>query len=284
VGSETIEDFAVLKKGVHYGPHSGFGWEHIWEEHKEDFRLYYEGKFNRHVNDKELETLMKEDIENALRYGEITPMSERESVVYRWNGIEVAVSTKEKNCGSIITPIRVIEMVKYKCRVLKNEIVTGGEYHPHPIEIWTTFDVGVIKLEAFMGLPRFDPEIGKEYIVDFRLMTYDFHRINIEEKMLKQITKYPGEDKYGRAWPSIPMYFIMGEIKEVERIKKEWRGREIEKYRILVDCGLIVETEVRVDKIDELYGGDYVVIIGKMFGEIVKEGDVDALPEEEKYE
>lgn len=102
--------------------------------------------------------------------------------------------------------------------------------------------------------------------------------------MLKQITKYPGEDKYGRAWPSIPMYFIMGEIKEVERIKKEWRGRKIEKYRILVDCGLIVETEVRVDKIDELYGGDYVVIIGKMFGEIVKEGDVDALPEEEKYE
>ncbi len=171
-------------------------------------------------------------------------------------------------------------MVKYRGRVVRVEPVYGeGNVI---IEAWVTFKVKGYEIETdHVGIPV-APENGKEYIVDFRLMTYDFHRINIEEKMLKQITKYPGEDKYGRAWPSIPMYFIMGEIKEVERIKKEWRGREIEMYRILVDCGLIVETEVRVDKIDELYRGDYVVIIGKMFGEIVKEGDVDALPEEEK--
>ena len=50
-----------------------------------------------------LQRKILEDIENTLRYGEITPMPERESVVYRWNEIEVVVSTKEKNCGSIIT-------------------------------------------------------------------------------------------------------------------------------------------------------------------------------------
>ena len=101
MGSETIEDFAVLKKGVHYGPHSGFGWERIWEEHKEDFRLYYEGKFNRHVNDKELETLMKEDIENALRYGERTIDYDGKVIICEYDGIKVFVSTK--NMGSIQT-------------------------------------------------------------------------------------------------------------------------------------------------------------------------------------
>jgi len=44
-----------------------------------------------------------EDIEITLREGRITPMPERESVVYQLNGIEVVVSTKKENCGSIIT-------------------------------------------------------------------------------------------------------------------------------------------------------------------------------------
>ena len=182
-----------------------------------------------------------------------------------------------------------IRMGMYKGKLMKTEPVYG-EAEGQIIEMWATFEVEGYEIEVFLDnfyvVPRKDllEGVGKDFNLNLVLMAYDILRINIEEKMLKQITKYPGEDKYGRAWPSIPIYFIMGEIKEVERIKKEWRGREIETYRILVDCGLIVETEVRVDKIDELYRGDYVVIIGKMFGEIVKEGDVDALPEEEKYE
>ena len=93
----------MLKEGVHYGEHNGFGWKHIWEQHKENFRDYYENLLGRKVSDDELKSLILEDIEKTLRYGEKTDMPERQSVVYNYEGIEVVISTKPESSGSIIT-------------------------------------------------------------------------------------------------------------------------------------------------------------------------------------
>jgi len=153
-------------------------------------------------------------------------------------------------------------MVKHKCRVIKNEIVTGGEYHPYLTEIWTTFNLNGVVLEAYMGLPRFDPEIGKEYIVDLRLMTYSFHHINIEEKMLKQISTFPMD----------PLYIVIGELVEVGELKvEEYRGEETKTRKIKIDCGIEIESKVWGWIAEELKVEDYIAIIGKMFGEIVRE-------------
>ena len=152
-------------------------------------------------------------------------------------------------------------MVIYKAKVVKNEIVTGGDYHPYPIEIWTTFEIDELKIEAFLGLPSFDPEIGKIYNVDFKLMAYDLYRINIEEKMLKQISTFPMD----------PLYIVIGEVVEAGEIKLEvYRGEETKTRIIKVDCGLIIESKVDGWIAEELKVGDYVAIVGKMFGEIVK--------------
>jgi len=64
-------------------------------------------------------------------------------------------------------------MVKYRGRVVRVEPVYGeGNVI---IEAWVTFKVKGYEIETdHVGIPV-APENGKEYIVDFRLMTYDFH-------------------------------------------------------------------------------------------------------------
>ncbi len=83
------------------GPHEGFGLDHIWEEELRSRRFYnlYKGEYTGDA----LKQRMLEDIEDTLRYGEKTDMPERQSVMYNYEGIEVVVSTKPKNSGSIIT-------------------------------------------------------------------------------------------------------------------------------------------------------------------------------------
>jgi len=152
-------------------------------------------------------------------------------------------------------------MAVYNAKVIKNEIVSGGEYHPYPIEIWTTFSVKEKKIEAFLGLPPFDPQVGSTYSVDFRLMTYDIYRINIEEKMLKQISTFPKD----------PLYFLMGKVVDLKECEREHKGKIVKSIWLLIDCGIEIETDVAYFKASELKIGDYVAIIGKMFGEIVRE-------------
>ena len=93
--------FVVLKEGVHYGPHSGWGWKHIWEEELRTKRFYnfYKGKYSGEA----LKQRILEDIEKTLRYGEKTYMPERQSVVFNYEGIEVVISIKPESSGSIIT-------------------------------------------------------------------------------------------------------------------------------------------------------------------------------------
>jgi hypothetical protein len=93
----------VLKEGEHYGPHSGWGWRHIWEEHKEQFRALYEKQLGRKISDEELKKLILRDIENTLRNGKRTVDYEGKVVVYEYDGMKVFVSIKESNMGSIQT-------------------------------------------------------------------------------------------------------------------------------------------------------------------------------------
>ena len=80
-----------------------FGWKHLWEQHKENFRDYYENLLGRKVSDDELKSLILEDIEKTLRYGSITVDTEGEVVIYEYDGIKVFVSIKEGSEGSIQT-------------------------------------------------------------------------------------------------------------------------------------------------------------------------------------
>jgi len=151
-------------------------------------------------------------------------------------------------------------MVRYRGRVVRVEPVYGeGNVI---IEAWVTFKVKGYEIETYhVGIP-IAPEIGKEYIVDFRLMTYDFHHINIEEKMLKQISTFPMD----------PLYILTGELVEVGELKvEEYRGEKTKTREIKIDCGIEIESKVWGWVAEELKVGDYIVIIGKMFGEIVKE-------------
>ena len=152
-------------------------------------------------------------------------------------------------------------MVVYRAKVLKNEIVTGGDYHPYPIEIWTTFDVNGKSIEAFLGLPRQDPEVGKEYYVNFKLMAYDLYQINIEEKMMKQISTFPMD----------PLYVVMGRVLEHDPT----RGRTV------VDCGILLECDTSGKLLefwrDKIKVGDWVYLMGKIFGEIVRDGNREGL-------
>ena len=69
----TIEDFVVLKEGVHYGPHSGWGWKHIWEEELRTgrFHTYYLKRYGLDLKGEALKQRMLEDIKEALEKGEI---------------------------------------------------------------------------------------------------------------------------------------------------------------------------------------------------------------------
>ena len=181
-------------------------------------------------------------------------------------------------------------MTIYKnVKVIKTEKVYPDlEERELPIECWATFRINdYTEIETFMmpwstqsgdtiitkDLKKF-PDEGDIVNVDLSIMAYDLYRINIEEKMLKQITKFPGEDKYGRSWPSIPMYFVMGEIKEKEKFYKEYRGKKIPSARMKVDCGILLDVvKINCSQVDELFEGDHVALIGMMYGEIVKDGD-----------
>jgi hypothetical protein len=151
-------------------------------------------------------------------------------------------------------------MVIYRAKVVRVEPVYGEDNTP--IEAWVTFDVQGFKIETFhTGIPV-APELGKVYKVDIDLMTYDFHHINIEEKMLKQISTFPMD----------PLYILTGELVEVGELKvEEYRGEKTTTREIKIDCGIEIESKVWGWIAEELKVGDYIAIIGKMFGEIVKE-------------
>ncbi len=151
-------------------------------------------------------------------------------------------------------------MVIYRAKVIRVEPVSGEDNTP--IEAWVTFEVQGYKIETFhTGIPV-APEMGKIYTVDIDLMTYSIYRINMEEKMLKQISTFPKD----------PLYFVMGEvIKTWDKKYEEYRGDKGWTLKIEVDCGIKIETKVWGWEAEELKEGDYVAIIGKMFGEIVRE-------------
>lgn len=154
-------------------------------------------------------------------------------------------------------------MVVHKAKVLKIDPVYGEGHEI--IEEWAVFEVNNMKMEAFLGISvLYLSDVGKEYDVDFKLMAYDLYRINIEEKILKQISTFPMD----------PLYVVIGEVVEAGEIKLEvYRGEETKTRIIKVDCGLIIESKVDGWIAEELKIGDYVAIVGKMFGEIVKDGD-----------
>ena len=149
-------------------------------------------------------------------------------------------------------------MVVHKAKVLKIDPVygEGGVI----IEAWVIFKVEGCEIETYhVGIP-IAPKIGKEYIIDFRLMTYDLHQINIADKMLKQISTFPMD----------PIYIVVGEVKEAGEIKSEiYRGKKTKTRIIKVDCGILLDSKVDGWIAEQIQVGDYVAIIGKMFGEIL---------------
>ncbi len=98
---EELPDAAVLKEGVHNGPHDGWGWTHIWEEELRTKRFYnfYKGKYTGEA----LQRKILEDMEKTLRYGEVdvTRNSAGEIVEYdiTYNDVFIALDGK----GSITT-------------------------------------------------------------------------------------------------------------------------------------------------------------------------------------
>jgi len=151
-------------------------------------------------------------------------------------------------------------MVRYRGRVVRVEPVYGeGNVI---IEAWVTFKVKGYEIETYhVGIP-IAPEIGKEYIVDFKLSAHDILCINIEEKMFKQISTFPRD----------PRYFVMGEVTKIKDRRYEKHGEnEAWILNIEIDCGIKMDAEVGGWGVERLKEGDYVAFIGKMFGEIVKE-------------
>ncbi len=104
VSGHSIEDFAVLKEGVHNGPHDGWGWTHIWEEELREcrFHAYYLKKFGLDLKGEALQRKILEDMENTLRYGEKVKIDDI-TLEFRYGDIRVRVSINEKNMGSIQT-------------------------------------------------------------------------------------------------------------------------------------------------------------------------------------
>jgi sporulation protein YlmC with PRC-barrel domain len=151
-------------------------------------------------------------------------------------------------------------MVVYKSKLIKTEPVYG-EAENQIIEMWATFKIEEHEVEVFLDnfyvLPRKEilEGIGKVYDVDLTLMTHNIHRINIEEKMLKQITTFPKG----------PIYFFTGEIVDIN----------LEKRVITVDSGIKIECGVNGLTLNPVVSclreGDWVFVAGKMFGEILPE-------------
>ena len=142
-------------------------------------------------------------------------------------------------------------MVVHKAKVLKIDPVYGEGHEI--IEEWAVFELDYIKIAAFLGISVLYPsDIGKEYYVNFKLMTHDIYRINIGEKMLKQISTFP----------KMPEYYILGKIKSVDIVRR----------KIVVDCGLDIECDVSGIKNDGivrcLSEGMWVFIYGSMYGDI----------------
>ena len=156
-------------------------------------------------------------------------------------------------------------MVVHKAKVLKIDPVYGEGHEI--IEEWAVFEVNNMKMEAFLGISVLYPsDVGKEYDVDFKLMAYDLYWINIEGKMLKQISTFPMD----------PLYVVMGQVVEAGEIKTEvYRGEKTKTRVINIDCGILLDTKVDGWVAEQLQVGDYVAIVGKMFGEIVHDGRED---------
>ncbi len=70
-----------------------FGWKHLWEHHKENFRDYYENLLGRKVSDDELKSLILEDIEKTLRYGKKIG-EDTDTIKIEYDGIVVKISKK----------------------------------------------------------------------------------------------------------------------------------------------------------------------------------------------
>jgi hypothetical protein len=145
-------------------------------------------------------------------------------------------------------------MVSYKAEIIKVEPVYGEANEI--IEEWARFRIDGYEIEAFLGISAIYPEeVGSECNVDLTLMTHNIHRINIEEKMLKQITTFPKG----------PIYFFTGEIVDIN----------LEKRVITVDSGIKIECGVNGLTLNPVVSclreGDWVFVAGKMFGEILPE-------------
>ncbi len=167
-------------------------------------------------------------------------------------------------------------VIYHNVEVIKTEkVYPDRERKELPIECWATLRVEGKIIEVFMmpwgkfsnGRPiiadktKKFPDEGDIVDVDIRLMTYDLYRINIEEKMLKQISTFPMD----------PIYVVMGKVVEAGEIKTEvYRGEKTKTRIIKVDCGILLDSKVDGWVAEQLQVGDYVAIIGKMFGEIVK--------------
>lgn len=150
-------------------------------------------------------------------------------------------------------------MVKYKAMVARVEPIYGET--GHPIEAWVVFEINGMAIETFHTGTPIAPEEGKEYGVDIDIMTYDLYKVNIEEKMLKQISTFPKD----------PLYFLMGEVVDLKEREREHKGKKVKSIWLRIDCGIEIETHTAYYKAAEVGKGDYVAIIGKMFAEVVKE-------------
>ncbi len=157
-------------------------------------------------------------------------------------------------------------MVVYKGKLIKVEPVYG-EAEGQIIEMWATFEVEGHKIEVFLDnfyvIPKKDllERAEKHFNLNLVLMTYNIHRINIEEKILKQISTFPKD----------PLYFVMGDVTRIlGKRYEEIEGKKRLRVRIEIDCGIRLETETGAWGVERLKEGDYVAIIGKMFGEIVR--------------
>jgi|GEM_PF-2382734 len=102
---QTAKNLAVLRKGVHYGEHTGWGWEHIWKEEMETgrFHNYYLKHYGEDLRGVELQERILRDIGDTLKNGKAIADPNREVIIYEYNGIRTYVSTKPGNTGSIQT-------------------------------------------------------------------------------------------------------------------------------------------------------------------------------------
>lgn len=162
-------------------------------------------------------------------------------------------------------------MVVYDGELIKIEPVYG-ETEDQIIEMWATFRIDKYEIETFLDnyyvVPRKNllEGISKHFNITIVLMAYDLYRINIEEKMLKQISTFPMD----------PLYVVMGQVVEAGEIKTEvYRGEKTKTRVIKIDCGILLDTKVDGWVAEQLQVGDYVAIVGKMFGEIVDDGRED---------